>query len=39
VATEHNSTPVFPLPMDVLNAVREQIDDGHARILTRAPHQ
>jgi len=37
VATEHHSTLVFPILMDVLDAVREQIDDGHARILTRAP--
>jgi regulator of protease activity HflC (stomatin/prohibitin superfamily) len=28
VATEHNSTLIFPIPMDVLDAVREQIADG-----------
>jgi len=39
VATEHHSTLVFPILMDVLDAVREQIDDGHARILTRAPRE
>ena len=28
VATEHNSTLVFPIPMDVIDAVREHIADG-----------
>jgi regulator of protease activity HflC (stomatin/prohibitin superfamily) len=28
VATEHNSTLVFPIPMDVLDAVREHVQNG-----------
>ena len=33
VATEHNSTLVFPIPMDVLDAVREHIADGRPSAL------
>jgi regulator of protease activity HflC (stomatin/prohibitin superfamily) len=33
VATEHNSTLIFPIPMDVLDAVREQIADGRPSAL------
>ena len=28
VATEHNSTLIFPIPVDVLDAVREAVGDG-----------
>ncbi|MGZ4219429.1 MAG: slipin family protein [Solirubrobacteraceae bacterium] len=31
VATEHNSTLIFPIPMDVLDAVREAVRDGRPR--------
>jgi regulator of protease activity HflC (stomatin/prohibitin superfamily) len=37
VATEHNSTLVFPIPMDVLDAVREHIGDGQVRVLASPP--
>jgi hypothetical protein len=30
VATEHNSTLVFPIPMDVLDAVREHVSGNGA---------
>ncbi len=33
VATEHNSTLVFPIPMDILDAVREQIANGRPSAL------
>jgi regulator of protease activity HflC (stomatin/prohibitin superfamily) len=33
VATEHNSTLVFPIPMDVLDAVREHLADGRPSTL------
>ena len=33
VATEHNSTLIFPIPMDVLDAVREAVRDGRPRAL------
>ena len=33
VATEHNSTLVFPIPMEVLDAVREHIADGRPSAL------
>ena len=33
VATEHNSTLVFPIPMDVLDAVREHIANGRPSAL------
>ena len=33
VATEHNSTLILPIPMDVLDAVREAIRDGRPRAL------
>ena len=33
VATEHNSTLVFPIPMDVLDAVQEHIANGRPSVL------
>lgn len=33
VATEHNSTLIFPIPMDVLDAVREAVQDGRPTAL------
>ena len=33
VATEHNSTLVFPIPMDILDAVREHLADGRPSVL------
>ncbi|MGZ4250486.1 MAG: slipin family protein [Solirubrobacteraceae bacterium] len=33
VATEHNSTLIFPIPMDVLDAVREAVRDGRPAVL------
>jgi regulator of protease activity HflC (stomatin/prohibitin superfamily) len=35
VATEHNSTLVFPIPTDILDAVREQPENGRPRVVAR----
>jgi len=35
VATEHNSTLVFPIPMDVLDDVLEHVHDGRPGALAR----
>jgi regulator of protease activity HflC (stomatin/prohibitin superfamily) len=36
LATEHNSTLVFPIPMDVLDAVRERLENGRPAARIRA---
>jgi hypothetical protein len=39
VATEHNSTLVFQIPMDVLDAVRKHLHDGHAAVIAASPER